>query len=100
MHHRAPAALSVICGQTTFGVTSAVQTRQRSTFCDSAFIALRTPAQMRLAEFVRNDMEGILADWQAFAATQLPGAAGMKPLELRDHAQKILEAVAKDISQP
>lgn len=55
---------------------------------------------MRLAEFIRFDMEGILADWQAFAATQLPGAAGMKPLELRDHAQKILEAAAKDISQP
>src|SRR5215203_207688 len=55
---------------------------------------------MRLSEFIRHDMEGILADWQAFAATQLPGAAGMKPLELRDHAQKILEAVAKDISQP
>lgn len=55
---------------------------------------------MRLAEFIRFDMEGILADWQAFAATQLPGAADMKPLELRDHAQKILEAVAKDINQP
>ena len=55
---------------------------------------------MRLSEFIRHDMEGILADWQAFAATQLPGASGMKPLELRDHAQKILEAVAKDISQP
>lgn len=55
---------------------------------------------MRLAEFIRFDMEGILADWQAFAATQLPGAADMKPLELRDHAQQILEAVAKDINQP
>lgn len=55
---------------------------------------------MRLSEFIAFDMEGILADWQAFAATQLPGAADMKPLELRDHAEKILEAVAKDISQP
>lgn len=55
---------------------------------------------MRLSEFIRSDMEGILADWQAFAATQLPGAAGMRPLELRDHAQHILEAVAKDICQP
>ena len=55
---------------------------------------------MRLPEFIRFDMEGILADWQAFAATQLPGATGMRPLELRDHAQKILEAVAKDINQP
>ena len=55
---------------------------------------------MRLSEFIRFDMEGILADWEAFAATQLPGATGMRPLELRDHAQKILEAVAKDITQP
>lgn len=55
---------------------------------------------MRLSEFIPSDMQGILADWEAFAATQLPGAADMKPLELRDHAQKILEAVAKDISQP
>ena len=55
---------------------------------------------MRLSEFIVFDMEGILADWEAFAATQLPGAAGMKPLELRDHAEKILEAVAKDIGQP
>ena len=55
---------------------------------------------MRLPEFILSDMEGILADWQAFAAAQLPGAAGMKPLELRDHAEKILQAVAKDIHQP
>jgi len=55
---------------------------------------------MRLREFIAFDMEGILTDWEAFAATQLPGAAGMKPLELRDHAEKILEAVAKDIGQP
>ena len=55
---------------------------------------------MRLAEFIRFDIEGILADWETFAADQLPGAASMKPLELRDHAQQILEAVAKDIAQP
>ena len=55
---------------------------------------------MRLPEFILFDMEGILTDWQAFAAAQLPGAAGMKPLELRDHAEKILQAVAKDIHQP
>ena len=57
-------------------------------------------SSMRLAEFIRSEMEGILADWEAFAAVQLPGAASMKSLELRDHAQQILEAVAKDIAQP
>jgi signal transduction histidine kinase len=55
-------------------------------------------ADMRLAEFIRQHMEAILAEWEAFAATLLPGAAGMTSLALRDHAQHILEAVAKDLS--
>jgi len=53
---------------------------------------------MRLAEFILQDMEAILADWEAFAATLLPAAAGMTSLALRDHAQHILEAVAKDLT--
>jgi signal transduction histidine kinase len=55
---------------------------------------------MRLAEFILHNMEAILAEWEAFAATLLPAAAGMAPLALRDHAQPILEAVAKDLSTP
>jgi hypothetical protein len=55
---------------------------------------------MRLAEFIRQDMEAILAEWEAFAATLLPAAAGMTALALRDHAQHILEAVAKDLTTP
>ena len=55
---------------------------------------------MRLADFILFDMEGILKDWQTFAAAQLPAAASMNSLALRDHAQQILEAVAKDIAQP
>ena len=55
---------------------------------------------MRLADFIRSDMENILAEWQAFAATQLPSAASMSALELRNHAEGILKAVAKDIAQP
>jgi hypothetical protein len=53
---------------------------------------------MQLAEFIRRDMEGILAEWETFAASLLPAAAGMTPLALRDHARQILEAVAKDIT--
>lgn len=52
---------------------------------------------MRLAEFIRRDMENILAEWEAFAATLLPSAAGLTSLALRDHASHILEAVAKDL---
>lgn len=53
---------------------------------------------MRLADFIRRDMEAILVAWEAFAATQLPAARHMKPLALRDHAREILQAVSKDIS--
>ena len=45
-------------------------------------------------------METILVEWEAFAAAQLPAAASMKSLALRDHAQQILEAVAKDLAAP
>jgi hypothetical protein len=55
---------------------------------------------VRLAEFILRDMETILVEWEAFAATLLPGATGMTPLALRDHAQHILEAVAKDLATP
>ncbi|MFM0512885.1 ATP-binding protein [Paraburkholderia sp. RL17-373-BIF-A] len=52
---------------------------------------------MRLADFISRDMEAIVAQWEAFAATLLPAAARIEPMGLRDHAQQILEAVAKDL---
>ena len=55
---------------------------------------------MRLAEFILLNMEDILVRWEAFAATQLPAAAKMDHLALRDHAHQILEAVAKDLQAP
>jgi signal transduction histidine kinase len=55
---------------------------------------------MRLAEFILHDMEAILAQWETFAATLLPAAASLSSLALRDHAQHILEAVAKDLNRP
>ncbi len=45
-------------------------------------------------------METILARWEAFAATRLPAARDMAALELRDHAQLILEAVVADLRTP
>ena len=53
---------------------------------------------MHLAEFILEEMEAILAEWETFAATLLPAARNMNSLALRDHAQSILEAVAKDIT--
>jgi len=55
---------------------------------------------MRLADFILIDMEAILARWEAFAATNMPAAAHMNSLALRDHAQQILEAVVADLRTP
>jgi signal transduction histidine kinase len=55
---------------------------------------------MLLSEFISAEMEAILAEWESFAATLLPAARGMSPLELRDHAQQILEAISKDLATP
>ena len=55
---------------------------------------------MRLAEFILRDMEAILVEWEAFAVTLFPASANPTQLTLRDHAQQILEAVAKDLSTP
>lgn len=52
---------------------------------------------MRLADFISRDMEPILAQWEAFAATLLPAAADLEASALRDHAQQILLAVATDL---
>jgi signal transduction histidine kinase len=61
---------------------------------------LQARASMRLAEFILSEMEAILVDWEAFAATLFPESATTTPLMLRDHAQQILEAVAKDLATP
>ncbi|GAB7521313.1 sensor histidine kinase [Paraburkholderia sp. 2C] len=46
------------------------------------------------------NMEEILVQWQAFATTLHPAARSMDRAALRDHAQQILQAIAKDISSP
>lgn len=52
---------------------------------------------MRLADFILRYTEPILAQWEAFAASLMPGAAILEPSALRDHAPQILQAVAKDL---
>ncbi len=51
---------------------------------------------MRLAEFISANIEPILAEWEAFARTLLPGA-GMTIVELRDDAGLILRATVRDM---
>ncbi|ASL42168.1 Bacteriophytochrome [Burkholderia sp. AD24] len=53
---------------------------------------------MRLADFILRDMEMILIHWEAFASTRLPAAADMKSPALRDNAEQLLQAIARDLS--
>ena len=53
---------------------------------------------MRLSDFIQRDMEAILREWEAFAATLLPAAIDMNSDSLRDHAEQILRAVCKDLN--
>lgn len=56
--------------------------------------------EVRLADFISRDMERIAEQWEDFARTQLPAAARMESLALRDHVREILEAIAKDLGTP
>jgi signal transduction histidine kinase len=51
---------------------------------------------MRLAEFILQNVEPILVDWEAFARSITPDT-GMDRLALRDHAGEILRATARDM---
>jgi hypothetical protein len=53
---------------------------------------------MSLAEFITDNMELILMEWETFAESILPAGASMTSLVLRDHAPQILDAVVKDIT--
>jgi signal transduction histidine kinase len=52
---------------------------------------------MRLADFIVEHTEEILADWESFARTLLPAATGLDAAALRDHAAQILKAVTLDL---
>jgi hypothetical protein len=46
---------------------------------------------MRLAQFITEDAELILVEWEAFARTLLIDGQKMTSLALRDHASQILQ---------
>jgi signal transduction histidine kinase len=52
---------------------------------------------MRLADFILQNMEKIMVEWEAFARKQLPAASHMTSLQLCDHGREILEAIARDL---
>lgn len=52
---------------------------------------------MKMPDFIENNLEAILQEWDDVAERQLPAAAGMTRQELRDLAGVILRAVAEDM---
>jgi len=52
---------------------------------------------MRLSDFILKNVEPILADWEIFARS-IHAGANMDKLALRDHAEDILRATARDMT--
>ena len=55
---------------------------------------------MRLSEFVLENMEDILAEFESFARSHTTAGSSMDMEGLRDHAAGILSAVALDLTRP
>ncbi len=53
---------------------------------------------VRLSDFILNNMECILQEWEDFARTINPPALTMDSAALRDHAELMLETIAKDLN--
>jgi signal transduction histidine kinase len=56
------------------------------------------PRAETLATFIRDNVDSIVSDWEAFAVTLKPAAGTMTALALRDHAREMLLAIAGDIA--
>ena len=55
---------------------------------------------MRLADFMEQNAEPILAEWVEFAASCGPAGNAMDTAGLRDHAQEMLRIMVKDLRTP
>lgn len=52
---------------------------------------------MRLSDFIEQNREAIVVEWEAFARATIAPAKTMSTLALRNHASQILIAIAKDM---
>lgn len=52
---------------------------------------------MRLSQFIKENIEPTLEDWESFVRTFVPPAETLSGIALRDHAREILLAIARDI---
>lgn len=55
---------------------------------------------MRLPDFITQQVDRIVDEWEQFARTITPAAENMDRMALRDHARAILLAAARDMSKP
>lgn len=55
---------------------------------------------IRLADFMLENIEHIVAEWEAFARTLRPAANHMTPLVLRNHIHELLAFIVRDINSP
>ncbi|WP_457332105.1 ATP-binding protein [Rhizobacter sp. P5_C2] len=55
---------------------------------------------MRLSSFIHANIDAILRDWVAFAASQMPAAASIDEAGLLDHGRLILQEIAEDMRRP
>lgn len=55
---------------------------------------------MRLADFILENIEPILKQWEDFAKTITPASNGMDSSALRDHAEQMLRTIAADMRTP
>jgi signal transduction histidine kinase len=62
-------------------------------------LAADPAAAPRLARFIRDHAEPILAEWETFARS-LPSGGTMDVAALRDHAKEMLLAIAADLERP
>ena len=53
---------------------------------------------MKFSAFIKDNVDAIVADWEAFART-LPSGKTMPTLALRDHSREILLAIARDMER-
>ena len=55
---------------------------------------------LRLADFILENREAILREWEAFARTCSPASGSMGVVALSDHASEMLTAIAADLKTP
>lgn len=55
---------------------------------------------MRLSEFILDNLEPILQEWEDFARSIQPSHRSMNVVELRDHAEEMLREIAVDLHKP